>query len=51
MQPCSISQFVVPEQGMLNIKTEFGKMVVAPGEICVIQASELNDSSATSIKQ
>lgn len=27
----------VPQHGILNIKTEFGKMVVAPGEICVIQ--------------
>jgi len=28
---------IVPQQGVLHISTEFGKMVVSPGEICVIQ--------------
>ncbi|OQV20392.1 Homogentisate 1,2-dioxygenase [Hypsibius exemplaris] len=28
---------IVPQQGELNILTEFGRMVVAPGEVCVIQ--------------
>jgi homogentisate 1,2-dioxygenase len=28
---------IVPQQGTLNITTEFGKMTVAPNEICVIQ--------------
>lgn len=27
----------VPQQGTLRIKTEFGRLVVAPNEICVIQ--------------
>lgn len=29
--------FLVPQQGTLDIKTEFGRMTVAPNEICVIQ--------------
>lgn len=29
--------FLVPQQGTLEIKTEFGRMTVAPNEICVIQ--------------
>eukprot|EP00794_Sanderia_malayensis_P000023 gene23-613_t len=28
---------IVPQQGILGITTEFGKMTVAPNEICVIQ--------------
>lgn len=28
---------LVPQQGVLNITTEFGKMVVSPNEIAVIQ--------------
>jgi len=28
---------IVPEMGALKITTEFGKMIVQPGEICVIQ--------------
>lgn len=28
---------IVPQQGRLDICTEFGKMMVAPNEICVIQ--------------
>ncbi|CAG7699886.1 unnamed protein product [Allacma fusca] len=28
---------IVPQQGVLDVTTEFGKMVVKPGEICVIQ--------------
>eukprot|EP01090_Pellita_catalonica_P021752 TRINITY_DN8225_c0_g1_i1.p1 TRINITY_DN8225_c0_g1~~TRINITY_DN8225_c0_g1_i1.p1 ORF type:complete len:447 (-),score=64.43 TRINITY_DN8225_c0_g1_i1:128-1468(-) len=28
---------IVPQQGALDITTEFGKMYVSPGEICVIQ--------------
>lgn len=27
----------VPQQGTLDIKTEFGRMTVAPNEICVVQ--------------
>lgn len=27
----------VPQQGDLNITTEFGKLVVKPNEICVLQ--------------
>lgn len=27
----------MPQQGVLNITTEFGKMVVSPNEIAVIQ--------------
>lgn len=27
----------VPQSGTLDIKTEFGRMSVAPNEICVIQ--------------
>ncbi len=27
----------MPQQGTLKIKTEFGRMVVKPNEICVIQ--------------
>lgn len=29
--------FLVPQQGTLDIKTEFGRLTVAPNEICVIQ--------------
>ncbi len=29
----------VPQQGSLYVTTEFGKMLVAPNEICVIQVS------------
>lgn len=29
--------FIVPQQGTLDIKTEFGRMTVSPNEICVIQ--------------
>lgn len=29
--------FIVPQQGVIDIKTEFGRMSVAPNEICVIQ--------------
>lgn len=28
---------IVPQLGRLDIQTEFGKMMVRPGEICVIQ--------------
>ncbi len=28
---------IVPQQGILDITTEFGKMTVVPNEICVIQ--------------
>eukprot|EP01114_Cavostelium_apophysatum_P003957 TRINITY_DN1408_c0_g1_i1.p1 TRINITY_DN1408_c0_g1~~TRINITY_DN1408_c0_g1_i1.p1 ORF type:complete len:442 (-),score=98.04 TRINITY_DN1408_c0_g1_i1:43-1368(-) len=28
---------IVPQQGTLNVQTEFGWMEVAPGEICVVQ--------------
>ncbi len=31
------SPFLVPQQGVLHITTEFGRMCVAPNEICVIQ--------------
>jgi homogentisate 1,2-dioxygenase len=29
--------FVVPQHGRLDITTEFGKIMVHPNEICVIQ--------------
>jgi homogentisate 1,2-dioxygenase len=29
--------FSVPQQGVLDVSTEFGKMRVEPNEICVIQ--------------
>jgi homogentisate 1,2-dioxygenase len=29
--------FIVPQQGVLHVTTEFGRMCVAPNEICVIQ--------------
>jgi homogentisate 1,2-dioxygenase len=32
--------FPVPQQGTLKITTEFGKMNVAPNEICVIQVNK-----------
>lgn len=28
---------IVPQKGVLYIKTEFGRLKVAPNEICVIQ--------------
>jgi homogentisate 1,2-dioxygenase len=31
--------FSVPQQGILDITTEFGKMRVEPNEICVIEVS------------
>lgn len=31
---------IVPQQGALDIQTEFGKMFVQPGEICVIQRGQ-----------
>jgi homogentisate 1,2-dioxygenase len=31
--------FLVPQQGNLFITTEFGKILVEPNEICVIQVS------------
>lgn len=27
----------VPQKGVLDVKTEFGRMTVAPNEVCVIQ--------------
>ena len=32
---------IVPQKGTLYIKTEFGKLTVAPNEICVIQVFKL----------
>jgi homogentisate 1,2-dioxygenase len=29
---------IIPQMGRLDIQTEIGKMMVKPGEICVIQA-------------
>lgn len=29
---------ILPQQGRLDIQTEYGKMMVRPGELCVIQA-------------
>jgi len=34
--------FAVPQQGELDITTEFGKMTVRPNEICVIQVRPLS---------
>lgn len=31
---------IVPQQGALDIQTEFGKLYVQPGEICVIQRGQ-----------
>jgi len=31
---------IVPQQGSLDIQTEFGKLFVQPGEICVIQRGQ-----------
>lgn len=31
------SDLIVPQQGVIDVKTEFGRMSVAPNEICVIQ--------------
>lgn len=31
---------IVPQQGALDIQTEFGKLFVQPGEICVIQRGQ-----------
>jgi homogentisate 1,2-dioxygenase len=31
---------IVPQQGTLDIQTEFGKLFVQPGEICVIQRGQ-----------
>jgi homogentisate 1,2-dioxygenase len=31
---------IVPQQGALDILTEFGPMYVQPGEICVIQRGQ-----------
>ena len=36
------SCFAVPQQGTLYVTTEFGKLVVEPLEICVIQVSKKN---------
>lgn len=34
---CFVRVFAVPQHGALKITTEFGKMLVSPHEICVIQ--------------
>ncbi len=31
---------IVPQEGVLNIRTEFGCLMVKPKEICVIQVCE-----------
>jgi homogentisate 1,2-dioxygenase len=31
---------IVPQHGSLDIQTEFGKLFVQPGEICVIQRGQ-----------
>jgi homogentisate 1,2-dioxygenase len=31
---------IVPQQGSLDIQTEFGKLFVQPGEICIIQRGQ-----------
>lgn len=31
----------MPQQGALDIKTEFGRMRVEPNEICVIQVKQI----------
>jgi homogentisate 1,2-dioxygenase len=31
---------IVPQQGVLDIQTEFGMLFVQPGEICVIQRGQ-----------
>jgi homogentisate 1,2-dioxygenase len=32
------NMLIIPQQGRLDIQTELGRMMVRPGEICVIQA-------------
>ena len=32
------NMLIVPQQGRLDIQTEMGRMMVRPGELCVIQA-------------
>lgn len=32
---------IVPQEGVLDITTEFGKMLVCPNEICVIQQGKI----------
>lgn len=40
---------LVPQKGKLLIYTEFGKMLVQPNEICVIQVSHASPSPCLSL--
>ena len=41
----------VPQQGTLIVTTEFGKLSVAPNEICVIQVSNHSTTSVIGFLQ
>lgn len=43
----ALSFLLVPQKGKLLIYTEFGKMIVQPNEICVIQVSNVSPLSAS----
>lgn len=43
----ALSFWLVPQKGKLLIYTEFGKMMVQPNEICVIQVSNVSPLSAS----
>lgn len=42
------SSLLVPQKGKLLIYTEFGKMLVQPNEICVIQVNDVSPSPCLS---
>lgn len=43
----ALSFLLVPQKGKLLIYTEFGKMIVQPNEICVIQVSNVSSLCAS----
>lgn len=43
----ALTFLLVPQKGKLLIYTEFGKMIVQPNEICVIQVSNVSPLSAS----
>lgn len=50
LQKCCLCFFsLVPQQGKLLITTEFGKLLVEPNEICVIQVSTGSYSTRTAL--
>lgn len=44
----ALSFLLVPQKGKLHIYTEFGRMLVQPNEICVIQVGDVSPSSPAS---